>query len=136
MRRRPDPTITAPSVFRRRDALAEAFAVLAQRPVRTLLTALGTILGVAAFVTTTGLAETASAQVSSRFDTLHAPPKSTSKTPPPTAPTLSRTTPTNASKLSTASTTPASPTPSPIPAPSNPAHSPADRYAPPPRSPS
>ena len=72
MRRRPDPTITAPSVFRRRDALAEAFAVLAQRPVRTLLTALGTILGVAAFVTTTGLAETASAQVSSRFDALRA----------------------------------------------------------------
>ena len=49
MRRRPDPTITPPSVFRRRDALAEAFAVIAQRPVRTLLTALGTILGVGAF---------------------------------------------------------------------------------------
>ena len=47
MRRHPDPTITAPSVFRRRDALAEAFAVIAQRPVRTLLTALGTILGAA-----------------------------------------------------------------------------------------
>lgn len=72
MRRHPDPTITAPSVFRRRDALAEAFAVIAQRPVRTLLTALGTILGVGAFVTTTGLAQTASAQVSSRFDALRA----------------------------------------------------------------
>jgi putative ABC transport system permease protein len=72
MRRRPDPNITPPSVFRRRDALAEAFAVIAQRPVRTLLTALGTILGVGAFVTTTGLAQTASAQVSSRFDALRA----------------------------------------------------------------
>ena len=72
MRRRHDPNVTAPSVLRRRDALAEAFAVIAQRPVRTLLTALGTILGVGAFVTTTGLAQTASAQVSSRFDALRA----------------------------------------------------------------
>jgi len=39
---------------------------------RTLLTALGTILGVGAFITTTGLAETARAQVSSRFDALKA----------------------------------------------------------------
>lgn len=60
------------SAFRARDALSEAIAAVGQRPVRTLLTGLGTILGVAAFITTTGLAETARAQVSSRFDALQA----------------------------------------------------------------
>lgn len=55
-----------------RDTLSESLAAVAQRPARTLLTALGTILGVGAFVTTTGLAETASAQVSARFDALKA----------------------------------------------------------------
>jgi putative ABC transport system permease protein len=54
------------------DTITEAGAAIAQRPVRTLLTALGTILGVGAFVTTTGLADTARAQVSSRFDALKA----------------------------------------------------------------
>jgi len=60
------------SRFRFRDTISEAAAAVAQRPIRTLLTALGTILGVGAFVTTTGLAETARAQVSSRFDALKA----------------------------------------------------------------
>lgn len=54
------------------DTLREAGASISQRPVRTLLTAVGTILGVGAFVTTTGLAQTARAQVSSRFDALAA----------------------------------------------------------------
>lgn len=52
--------------------LEEAAAAIAQRPVRTLLTALGTILGVGAFVATNGLAQTARTQVSSRFDALRA----------------------------------------------------------------
>ena len=60
------------SRLRVRDTISEAAAAVAQRPIRTLLTALGTILGVGAFVTTTGLAETARAQVSSRFDALKA----------------------------------------------------------------
>ncbi|MEK7423442.1 MAG: ABC transporter permease [Actinomycetota bacterium] len=60
------------SRLRFRDTVGEAAAAIAQRPIRTLLTALGTILGVGAFVTTTGLAETAKAQVSSRFDALKA----------------------------------------------------------------
>ncbi len=60
------------SRFRWADNLSEAVAAIAQRPVRTLLTALGTILGVGAFVTTTGLADTARAQVSARFDALKA----------------------------------------------------------------
>lgn len=54
------------------DNLTEAIAAISQRPIRTLLTALGTILGVGAFVTTTGLADTARAQVSARFDALKA----------------------------------------------------------------
>lgn len=65
-------TQPALSHFRVRDALAEAAAAVAQRPIRTLLTALGTILGVGAFVATTGLVETARAQVSARFDALEA----------------------------------------------------------------
>lgn len=62
----------SPSRLRILDTIGEAGAAVAQRPIRTLLTALGTILGVGAFVTTTGLAETAQAQVSSRFDALKA----------------------------------------------------------------
>lgn len=54
------------------DTITEAAAAIAQRPVRTLLTALGTILGVGAFVATTGLATTANAQISARFDALQA----------------------------------------------------------------
>ena len=67
MRNRGDP-----SRFRLADTITEAAAAVGHRPIRTLLTALGTILGVGAFVTTTGLAETARAQVSSRFDALKA----------------------------------------------------------------
>lgn len=55
-----------------RDTVIEAAAAISQRPARAALTALGTILGVGAFVVTTGLAETAQAQVSSRFDALKA----------------------------------------------------------------
>lgn len=68
--------MTSPSLPRARlswiDTITEAVAAIAQRPIRTLLTALGTILGVGAFVTTTGLADTARAQVSARFDALKA----------------------------------------------------------------
>lgn len=71
-RRLEGPTGVEASKFRLRDTFAEAFAAISQRPIRTLLTALGTILGVGAFVTTTGLAETARTQVSSRFDALRA----------------------------------------------------------------
>lgn len=62
----------ATSTMRWSDTTIEAAAAITQRPARTLLTALGTMLGVAAFVTTTGLAATASAQVSSSFDALAA----------------------------------------------------------------
>lgn len=60
------------SIMRWRDTLHESITAITQRPARALLTALGTILGVGAFVATSGLAETARAQVSSRFDALRA----------------------------------------------------------------
>lgn len=53
-------------------ALHESFATVSQRPVRTLLTVLGTIIGIASFVTINGIAETARAQVSARFDAVRA----------------------------------------------------------------
>jgi putative ABC transport system permease protein len=55
-----------------RDLLAEAGAAIARRPGRSLLTTLGTVAGVGAFVATTGLATTAQAQVSETFDALRA----------------------------------------------------------------
>lgn len=60
------------SKFGWRDTVTESLSAIAQRPVRAMLTALGTLLGVGAFVATIGLAETARAQVSSRFDALKA----------------------------------------------------------------
>lgn len=55
-----------------RDLLAEAVAGMLQRPARSALTALGTVLGVGAFVAILGLTATASAQIDSRFNTLTA----------------------------------------------------------------
>jgi len=42
-----------------RDLVSEAVIALTARPARTILTALGTVLGVAALVATLGLAKTA-----------------------------------------------------------------------------
>lgn len=60
------------SRIRTRDMLVEAWAAVTRRPVRSLLTALGTIAGTAAFTATLGIAATASAQISERFDLLKA----------------------------------------------------------------
>lgn len=68
----PDPPGQGRSRLRWADAITEGASAVGQRPVRTLLTALGTILGVGAFITTAGLAQTAQAQVSARFDALAA----------------------------------------------------------------
>ncbi|MGD9751566.1 MAG: ABC transporter permease [Acidimicrobiia bacterium] len=54
------------------DLLGEAAAALTARPARTMLTALGTVLGVAALVATLGLARTAGNQIITRFDELAA----------------------------------------------------------------
>ena len=60
------------SRIRTRDLLVEAWSAVTRRPVRSLLTALGTIAGTAAFTATLGIAATASAQISQRFDLLKA----------------------------------------------------------------
>lgn len=55
-----------------RDLLSEAVAGVLQRPGRSALTALGTVLGVGTFVAILGLTATASAQIDSRFNFLTA----------------------------------------------------------------
>jgi putative ABC transport system permease protein len=60
------------STLAARDLVSEAGTAITRRPGRSLLTALGTVVGVGAFVATTGLASTAKAQVSERFDALAA----------------------------------------------------------------
>jgi putative ABC transport system permease protein len=54
--------------FRIRDLVREASLSVAGHPARSLLTAIGTVLGAAAFVATLGLSATVSAQVSDSFD--------------------------------------------------------------------
>jgi putative ABC transport system permease protein len=51
-----------------RDLLSEALAGVAARPARLVLTTLGTVLGIAALVGTLGLGQTASGQITQRFD--------------------------------------------------------------------
>jgi putative ABC transport system permease protein len=53
-----------------RDAAAEAVAGMAQRPGRTALTMLGTVLGVGAFVAVLGLTATGAGQISHQFTVL------------------------------------------------------------------
>ena len=64
--------ITDISVFSVRDLFSESLAGITSRPSRTALTALGTVLGVAALVATLGLARTAGSRIVSRFDELSA----------------------------------------------------------------
>ncbi len=76
MSRRPSAAAAAmglrPSRLRGGDLLSEAVAGLFQRPGRTALTALGTVLGVGAFVAVLGLTSSATNQVSKRFTVLAA----------------------------------------------------------------
>jgi putative ABC transport system permease protein len=65
-RRGERPTIAA------RDLITEALAGITERPLRTALTSLGTILGIAALLATVGISQTAGAQIVSRFDALAA----------------------------------------------------------------
>jgi putative ABC transport system permease protein len=60
----PSPRLSA------RDATAEAVAGIAQRPGRTALTMLGTVLGVGAFVAVLGLTATGAGQISRQFTVL------------------------------------------------------------------
>ncbi|MEM8904445.1 MAG: ABC transporter permease [Actinomycetota bacterium] len=54
------------------DLVGEALTALLARPSRAVLTALGTVLGVAALIATLGLSRTAGAQIVSTFDELSA----------------------------------------------------------------
>jgi putative ABC transport system permease protein len=56
----------------RRDLVREAIAGLCQRPARTSLTMIGTIIAVGAFVVILGLTSTTAGQVSSAFSELGA----------------------------------------------------------------
>lgn len=68
-----DAGATAPaSGFKFRDLLVEAVSALLARPSRSALTALGTVLGVGALVSTLGIAQTAGNQIITRFDELAA----------------------------------------------------------------
>ncbi|MDR1212651.1 MAG: ABC transporter permease [Propionibacteriaceae bacterium] len=69
---RHQPAGAAPSRVRSRDQLREAVASIACRPVRSLLTITGTVLGCAAFVAILGLTDTARGQITSRFNELEA----------------------------------------------------------------
>ena len=55
-----------------RDLLDEALAGVTARPTRLVLTALGTVLGIAALVATLGLAQTAGGQIAGRFNAVAA----------------------------------------------------------------
>ncbi|MFG2813775.1 ABC transporter permease [Streptomyces sp. NPDC048410] len=55
-----------------RDLLSEAVAGVMQRPARSVLTALGTVLGVGSFIAVLGLTGTAAAQIDTRFNRLAA----------------------------------------------------------------
>ena len=60
------------SRFGLRALMAEAVAGLLQRPVRSLLTMLGTVLGIGSFVAILGLSATASGQIGAEFSLLEA----------------------------------------------------------------
>jgi macrolide transport system ATP-binding/permease protein len=57
---------------RARDVVIEAIAGISERPLRTALTSLGTVMGIAALMATIGISRTAGAQIVSRFDALAA----------------------------------------------------------------
>ncbi|PZT75954.1 MULTISPECIES: ABC transporter permease [unclassified Streptomyces] len=71
-RRRTSGSAVEPSRFTPRDALAESLAGVLQRPARSALTALGTVLGVGTFVAVLGLTATTSSQIDARFNVLSA----------------------------------------------------------------
>jgi putative ABC transport system permease protein len=72
-----------------RDLVAEALAGIGTRPARTVLTILGTVLGIGTLVTTLGVSATAGNQIAGRFDavtatevTVDLPPQPTPDSPP------------------------------------------------------
>ncbi|KOV70374.1 ABC transporter [Streptomyces sp. AS58] len=82
MRRRPVPRFRPRRLRRKRpvlitrlsaqDLFSESVAGILQRPVRSVLTSVGTVLGVGTFVAVLGLTATASSQIDERFNALSA----------------------------------------------------------------
>ncbi|MEU2793840.1 ABC transporter permease [Streptomyces sp. NPDC007100] len=68
----PAPRRTRRSALSPRDLVSEALAGVLQRPARSALTALGTVLGVGSFITVLGLTGTAASQIDGRFSELTA----------------------------------------------------------------
>jgi putative ABC transport system permease protein len=64
--------IGAASRFRLHDLFSEAMAGLLQRPGRSALTMLGTVLGIGSFVAIVGLSQTATGQIGKQFNVLDA----------------------------------------------------------------
>jgi putative ABC transport system permease protein len=99
----PPPRLTA------RDTAAEAVAGIVQRPGRAVLTMLGTILGVGAFVAVLGLTATGAGQISRQFTVLEDTTVTAAETARPTTsprqapipPSASRPTPTRSPAAST-----------------------------------
>lgn len=67
-----------------RSLLTEALAGILQRPVRSVLTMLGTVLGIGSFVATLGLSATASGQIDQDFTVLSATQVTVRENPDPT----------------------------------------------------
>ncbi|WP_433297737.1 ABC transporter permease [Actinoplanes sp. CA-030573] len=67
---RRSPRVVPPTRLSVRDVVDEAVAGMLARPGRAALTVLGTLLGVAAFVTVLGLTSTVEGQISNRFTAL------------------------------------------------------------------
>lgn len=67
-----DSATIQPSRFSLRDLIAEAATAITARPGRAALTVVGIVLGVGTFVAVVGLTNTASGQISARFDALAA----------------------------------------------------------------
>ncbi|MBD0672645.1 ABC transporter permease [Streptomyces sp. CBMA156] len=69
-RRRPGAAEVPLSRLKLRDLLGEALSGMVQRPGRSVLTLLGTVLGVGAFVAVLGLTSSATGQIGKRFSAL------------------------------------------------------------------
>lgn len=69
---RGDGSLLTPSRVGILNTLNEAWAAVSLRPVRSALTALGTVVGTAAFIATIGIATTVGVQISEQFDLLRA----------------------------------------------------------------